>query len=366
MADNPTDPEESDAPEEVAEVEAARRESKKGEIIETLFNRLWPEGQPRPAQPLIVLADDVRSAIAERNKKHPDDPKGLSVGNAANFLKDFIRHKSCNANWPKRLTAQRITAKQRYGAKQVMEFVDFGDIADAVPFPDRFDPLPDTPVIEFESLSIPVEARALGRQDEPWLIQVIVGQRLVETHFAVIASKSGLDVDRLAHLQMSVKTQPEIDATFIATLKRKTDDGRHVRAYVTCEAKQHNERILEDQIREQVRVAFRTTAELDGPEAIDAVIPLVFQIANYSKDGQTLRGIYVAQFEMMGRADFAAKYAGDRLHTWELNVQSRAFYQPTPPIRGISYRNAPKVRAKPAPKVRARPERSANRKASAH
>lgn len=322
------------------------KESKKKEVIEILIEGLWPTGTPKPEGPMIVINDNVVSAITERNKRYTAPKDKLSTNNPANFLKDFIRHTTCNENWPQRLWDERITARQRYGDKQVLEFVSWRD-GDDRPFPDRFDPKPgeEIPVLAFEALSIPREARALGREDEPWLIQVIVSQRLINTHFSVVASRAGLHVDTLAHLQMSVKTQPEIDATFVAGVKGKDDEGKDIeyRAYVTGEAKQIGERILEDQIREQVAKAFEITRELQGAEAIHAVIPVAFKVIRYPIEPGAVdsrRGIYLAQFKPIMRSEFDKKY-GDKskLHEMPLVLQSKAFYEPFPPIRGISYKN---------------------------
>jgi hypothetical protein len=226
-----------------------------------------------------------------------------------------------------------------------MEFVDYGPDDDE-PFPDRYDPVPGMQILPFESLSIPLEARALGRQDEPWLIQVIVSQRLVHTHLAIVANKAGLVVETVAHLQMSVKTQPEIDATFIATIRESGPSPKRIRAYMTGEAKQFGERILEHQIREQVSVAFAGTRELSGDEAIHAVIPIVFKVVEYEVETASAtpkreRGIYIAQFEMIKRVTFDTEYK-EELHEMLLNLQSRAFYVPSPPIRGISYKKLPR------------------------
>jgi|GEM_PF-924228 len=338
---------EADAPEP-----DTKSQSKKTQVIEILFRNLWPEGQPRPSGPLIVTNDEVVAAIAKRNALNKGESKPLSSANPANFLKDFIRKKTCNTNWPAELKAQRITARQRYGAKQVMEFIDYRE-GDQVPFEDRFDPVEGLRELPFESLSLPLEARALGRADEPWLIQVIVGQRLMNTHLAVVASEHGLEVETLAHLQMSVKTQPEIDTTFVATVKQ---DESRLRTYITGEAKQLNERILEDQIREQVAKAFEITAPLTDTEEIHAVMPMVFKVVRHPpgvKPKQSRRGIYVAQFELITRKEFDTKYSNERLHELPLTIQSRAFYEPQPPIRGISHvRKAPRPRGKPARKTK--------------
>jgi len=323
-------------------------QSKKPEVIEIAFDRLMgPDSWPVERR-LIVDRPTLVAAIEERNKRHPGEAKPLSTGNAANFLKDFIRKPSCNPNWPSRLTDLRITARQVYGNRQIFEFVPFAP-GDELPFPDRFDPTPDLPIIRFEALSIPLEARKLGRQDEPWLIQTAVSQRLIETHLAVRASECGLSVETLAHLQMSVKTQPEIDATFVASLLPLED--RRVRAYVTVEAKQIGERILEHQIREQIKVAFAFTAALTGTDSIDAIIPIILKVVRNPGTTDPLEArrqfIYVAQFHAIYRSDFDIQFR-NALHDMPLSIQSAALYEPHPPIAGISAKPArPKNTAKP-------------------
>ncbi|MCY1668298.1 hypothetical protein [Rhizobium sp. SL86] len=313
-------------------------QSMKPEVIEILYDRLLGSDSWPVERRLVVDRSLLVDAITERNRRHKGEKKQLSTGNAANFLKDFIRKHTCNRNWPKRLASMRITARQVYGNMQVFEFVPF-EPSDTEPFPDRFDPTADLPIFRFESLSIPVEARTLGRQDEPWLIQIAVSQRLIETHLAVRASEFGLSVETLAHLQVSVKTQPEIDATFIATIR--SAELKKIRAYVTVEAKQLGERILEHQIREQVGVAFSFTSDLTGEDAIDAIIPIVIQVVRRPGAATVVelkrQFVYVAQFAPIDRVEFVKKFQG-ALHDMPLVIQSAALYEACPPISGISWK----------------------------
>lgn len=322
----------------VRESEDLTVQSKKPEVIDILFDQLigthaWPS-----TQPLVVDSTMLVEAIRERNARHPGE-KGLSTNNPANFLKDFIRKPTCNGNWPRRLVDKKITARQVYGSGQVFEFVPFAD-GDLVPFPDRFDPTPDLSAFPFEALTIPLEARKLGRNDEPWLIQIAVSQRLIATHLAIAAARSGLAIETLAHLQVSVKTQPEIDATFVAVISSTM--GERIRAYVTVEAKQFGERILEHQIREQIRIAFKLTAALSGEDSIDAVLPIVVKVVGdhpASSMEAERRYIYIAQFEIIARKDFEAHYF-NALHEIPLVIQSASLYEPHPPIAGISAKPA--------------------------
>ncbi|MGE0420741.1 MAG: hypothetical protein AB7O88_00675 [Reyranellaceae bacterium] len=319
--------------------------SKKTEVIEILFERLCPEGELQAGKRYLVTRSEVAEAIRARNSRYPDEKAKeeeifaktgvkkiiqLSDGNPPNFLKDFIRKPTANKNWPAALTKKRITGKQAYGETYVLEFVPFGQ-NDTVPFPDRFLPFPGMPVVAVESLSLPRAARALGRTDEAWLSQVVVYQRIIHHHLAVISS---LNVVDLSHLQMSVKTQPEIDAIFVATLLEK---GVDFHALVTCEAKQLNERILEDQIREQIAAGFATTLKMPDATKIDAIIPVAVQVVTHPVDGANKRGVYVLEFEMVRRSEFDAKYADEkRRREMELVPASRAFYHLHPTVSGVS------------------------------
>lgn len=306
--------------------------SKKTRVLEILFERFWPIGAPAPLfAPMLVTNADVQAAITQRNAEAKAARMGtLSASNPANFLKDLIRKDSCNTHWPKRLKQLRVTARQRYGDKQVLEFV-FYRKQDRVPFPDRFLPGSDLSVFQIESLSIPRQARALGREDEPWLIQVIVTQRVTQLHFA---ASSPLDVTDLTHLQMSVKTQPEIDAVYVASI---STTGGDVRAMVTCEAKQYKERLLEDQIREQVSIAFETTKNLAGPDAIQAIVPLALQVVDSPFNHGAPRLLYLMQFKPVSRKLNDKKFQGKRLYNMPLVLQSSAYYSFVPTVKGISF-----------------------------
>jgi hypothetical protein len=132
---------------------------------------------------------------------------------------------------------------------------------------------------------------------------------------------------------MSVKTQPEIDAIYVATIEK---DGREIRTLITCEAKQYGERLLEDQIREQVQQAFSVTSRLTGADAIEAIIPVAVKVVLHHVGGVAVRGIYVVEFGMITRDEFMANFQQDNLHEMPLPLESRAFYRLQPDVQGIS------------------------------
>ena len=301
--------------------------TKKPEVFEILFDEVWSSSSKSFKRSPIIKRDALVRAIDLRNSRNTG--KGLSTGNPANFLKDFIRKASCNKRWPQKIKDAKITARQRYGDEQVFEFVPYRP-GDSEPFPDRYDPTPLTEISRIEALSLPRSAREMGRSDEAWLTQVVAYQRVVQTHLAI---RSTLNVVDLFHLQMSVKAQPEIDAIYLATIK---DGPAEFRALVTCEAKQRGQRILEDQIREQVQLAFKLTESVVGGGTIDAVLPMAVAIVGLPHAPRS-KGIYIIEFPIVKRSEFVTRYSGECLQDLPLNPISSMIYLLEPPVRGVSH-----------------------------
>lgn len=176
--------------------------SNKTIVIEHLYNDYLrgriPDG--------VVTSNDIITAIDATRTK-------LSKSNPANFLKDIVRKQTANLNWPKTLTAAGITARQLYGDTRVFQFRSF-DPGQSEPFPDRFYPTASTPVHKLQSASVPFAARQLGRKEESWLMQVVAALHLIETQLAIF-SPLRTRLRDVTHLQMSMKTQPEIDAVYL-------------------------------------------------------------------------------------------------------------------------------------------------------
>jgi hypothetical protein len=298
--------------------------SKKTQVVEELYRR---HGLER-----VVTATDVKEAMEAVGAD-------LSNNNPANFLKDLIRKKSVNDNWPEALKRARISARQRYGSGRVLEFFKHPENWPA-PFIDRFYPSEATPVYTVETASLPYLARSLGRREEAWLVQVAVNLRLIETQLAVFSRPELVARLRdITHLQMSMKTQPEIDALFVATY---TFASRHAprpseNMLITCEAKQRNERILEDQIREQVRIAFKTTKKLKD-EPIDVVKPIALQVLPWVFEGRQESMIFVVEFQEFQRQPFEEAAADpDEEVFWNLPLEASAstLFRLSPPIGAV-------------------------------
>lgn len=280
--------------------------SRKKPIIQWLYEKRTDPITGALVEPRVTT-DEVQEAIRWGKKQGID----LSEKNPANFLKDLIRKTTANSNWPEKITAARITARQVTGDGMCFEFVPFKD-DQTEPFPDRFKPDTDTPVRDLESTSLPLASKALGRSDESWLIQVAVRQRVIETHFAITSALPAIEV---SHLQTSVKLRKtEIDALFLARcdgMKNETYD-----VLITCEAKKKSERILEEQIEQQMRAALLT-------KKTRSVVPIVIQ----SVHGKDRRGVYVAEFRELTLDDI------DSFE--ELEPTASCIYRLVPPVVGI-------------------------------
>ena len=97
---------------------------------------------------------------------------------------------------------------------------------------------------------------------------------------------------------MGMKTQPEIDAVFLAAFGGTEALGvaTDLHMLISCEAKQLGQRILEDQIREQVAKAMEITRKLKSPK-IDAVKPIAIKVVNHEFTTGKEGAIHVVEFE---------------------------------------------------------------------
>jgi hypothetical protein len=282
--------------------ESQLAKSQKPLVIQRIYETLLDPatGQLRRT---VVTGRDVMDAIDWANANHGST---LSNRNPANFIKDVIRGKGASGMWPDSLKAARITAKQTTGGGNVFEFVPY-DVGQADPFPDRFGYHPGVQRHKVQTISVPLATKALGRDDETYLIQVAVKLGIVETHFAL---HSPIDVVELYHLQIGIKLRLcEVDALYAA--KYMLDGVQHDMV-ITVEAKKKRQRILVEQVVQQVRAAFNETA-----------VNLVVPIALTAVEG----GIYIAEFKAIQR---------DQLGDFDdLELQTEAMYELTPPVAGI-------------------------------
>lgn len=190
---------------------------------------------------LADVQDQIREAI-NRGARASDK-------NAANFLYDIIRNPNANEMWPRSVFEAGYTGRQLVGTGQCFEFVKLPQSA-TEPFPNVFKWTEETKKTEVQSLSLPLLVRELGPNDEMAVLQFTITLRLLETHFAL---RSTSNVAELILLQTSAHfSNVVIDGLFAASLV--TQQGIQ-KALVTCEAKQQDQRILEDRIIRQVQAA---------------------------------------------------------------------------------------------------------------
>ncbi|RWO57075.1 hypothetical protein [Mesorhizobium sp.] len=248
----------------------------------------------------------------------------LSVSNPANFLKDWLRMDTRNEQWPDLLRQGRYTARQAFGKGAVFDFVPYAP-GQAEPFPDNFTLPADANIHVVEAVSLSSAARALGRADESWLIQVSVHQRVLQTHFAIY---SDLDVIDLFHLQNTLKGPTEVDAVFLLILRATAGLKK---ALVTFEAKM-NDPILPDQIRNQVAYMAKRCASEPALSDVELIVP----VAAASRAKQYGKGVIgVFEMEPIPVSEGAAAYDNKTQHHLTLTISKAIGYQFSPPVAGI-------------------------------
>ncbi|HEX3663124.1 MAG TPA: hypothetical protein VHU89_16930, partial [Acidobacteriaceae bacterium] len=156
--------------------------SQKPQVIERIYEQLLDPVTGRLTRS-IVTNQDVAEAIVWCNEH-----KGtkLSDKNPANFMKDIIRGAGASGMWPQSLHEKRVGGRQVTGDGNVFEFIPYEE-GQKEPFPQLFAYHEGVPEHELQSISMPLASKALGRNDETYLIQVAIKLALVETHFALFS-----------------------------------------------------------------------------------------------------------------------------------------------------------------------------------
>ena len=292
-------------------------ESEKPKIFKYLFGHRYDLTTGSFA-PSTVTNSELQDAIATLRA---DEGVTLSVGNPANFLKDFLRSWSRNALWPTDVAAARYTARQAYGSGSVFDFVPY-EPGQTEPFPYEYELPASVPVHRVEAISLPSAARALGRGDESWLIQVAVHQRVLPTHFALY---SDLDAVDLFHLQNTMKGTPEIDAVFLLTFRE--GNALH-KALVTMEAKR-NEPILPDQIKSQIAYMAKQCRTRPGLSDIDFIVP----VAAATRAPSRRLGLF--EMQHISVAEGVMAYDARAAHKLPLVIAKVVGYDFVPTVSGI-------------------------------
>lgn len=283
--------------------------SYKPEIIQRLFQKRWNASTGELTNP-VVTGDEIRQAHAEYRHRRGED---VEVTNVYAFMKDFLRSKNRNTNWPNEIFEAGYTARQVTGGGSVFEFVRISQ-DQTEPFP-RTAPAPPAGMIphKISSVSLPLASRRLGRTDEPWLVQVSVRLHIVETYFALFSSRKAT-VRQVDHLQNGLKLRKtEIDALFLGI--EEITPGQFQEFMITCEAKHIGEDIIVEQVLQQVRAVFRLaniTQQFVVPLALKSIAP---------------SQIHIVEYGQVGRAE------ADEIDA--LDMINQAVFELVPPVPGI-------------------------------
>ncbi|RWE07706.1 MAG: hypothetical protein EOS23_26715 [Mesorhizobium sp.] len=289
-------------------------------MFSLLFDRRYDKSSGQFTE-MTVTSDEIQDAIVTLKQYMGIS---LSVTNPANFLKDFLRSKTRNKQWPSEISQAGYTARQAYSEGRVFDFVPY-EKGQTVPFPDDFELPDDVTIHEIETVSLPSAARALGRGDEAWLIQVCVHQRVLQTHFALFSPIEAID---LFHLQNSLKGTPEIDAVFL--LAFKGEDHVPKKALVTLEAKR-DEPVLPNQIRSQAAVMAKQTRRRSALADIEFILPVA--AATFNRDGKRIVAIF--EMEMVSVADGLAAHDSHTAHDLPISIAKVVGYALVPPVVGV-------------------------------
>jgi len=283
----------------------------KAPIIKIIFDRLWNERDGAFSRSEVTL-DDVQSAIRHHNANNPN-AKAVSDRNPANFFKDFTRRRaSANQQWPAEIFAKRFSGRQLVGEGKCFEFVPIvpGQLE---PFPSKIPgPSVNTPVHSISSLVLPLASLRLGRADEPWLIQVAVRLRVVESHMALFSPLAS-SIAVVDHLQNSIKLRKsEIDALFLALVSDTNNKLSDL--LITCEVKREREDVLMEQILRQPRAIFGALPD------IHCVLPLSIHSIGSSR-------LHLTEFDVVTREEL------DLID--ELPIIKDVIYELRPAVPGI-------------------------------
>jgi hypothetical protein len=281
----------------------------KADIIRIIFNDLWNEEMQSLTRAEVSLAEVV-TAIRAYNAKHPE--ARVSDRNPANFYKDLTRRRAtANESWPREIFERGFTGRQLVGGGQCFQFVRRAE-GQEEPFPETIPgPSPETHIYPITSAVLPVASRRLGRSDEPWLIQVAVRLRIVETHLSLF-SPLAKHIVMVDHLQNSVKLRgSEIDAIFLAT---EEINREYRQLMTTCEVKVEREDLGMDQVLRQPKEMFRLMPDLDR------VLPLALRSVGQSR-------LHLTEFAVVMREEMA--------ELDELAIVRDVLYELRPAVPGI-------------------------------
>lgn len=219
--------------------------SAKNPVFVYLFRQRYNAQKKALNNPLVTL-DEVANAISAINNQ---EDRKLSTKNPANFIKDYLRSKSRNANWPVEIRNAGYTATQATGDGNCFRFVP---MCGSEPFPDDFTADGAETRFTVQTLSLPVATREILRRDEQSLAQIAVKLHILEHFLSEGPRDARVDIVELVHLQNNVKLRTaEIDALYQVTAMIENDQKIGL---LTVEVK-IGDPIIREQIEAQVRSA---------------------------------------------------------------------------------------------------------------
>ena len=218
--------------------------SKKTPVIERIFFGRFDPAAGALADELVTLVQ-VEEALRET--------PGLSARNPANFMKDIVRNRNRNKQFPQTVVDAGWTAVQDPGegtASVCSPACRAGDRVRKQPTgsTEAREPPPGT---ELEPAA-GCFSRTFGRSDETWLTTCVTNLDIVHTHFGLC---SPLEMIGLELLQSNVKLgRAEVDAVYLGALR----EGPNF--LVSCEMKGPKEELDLNQIERGARQVDETSA----------------------------------------------------------------------------------------------------------
>jgi hypothetical protein len=203
------------------------------------------------------------------------------------------------------------------GKGNVFEFVKLA-IEQTNPFPNLYLPAADLVPIPIQTASVNSVARAMEMRGETWMIQVAAQVKILESHFSIISPRRDR-IQQIDHLQIGKKgSLAEIDSLYMSL---ELFENVESRVLITCEAKQVGERIIPEQIFQQLAEAAKIGSKpgLSGKN-IELIVPCAIKNLGKSK-------IYFVEFEAVPKALWS--------NPPPLKKTSDAIYELRPPVSGI-------------------------------
>ena len=205
-----------------------------------------------------------------------------------------------------------ITAKQTTTQGKIFEFVRY-EVGQDEPFPPGPLPKKESEIAKIQTLSIPRYQRHLPEINDAAIVQVLVNYHVLETHFAIYSEgRRDEDCTDMFFLQTAAvaRGKAETDALYSARFSFPADSkgGKNGTSsklgFISCEVKQDRERLIEEQIIQQV------AGLLEKNKDREFVVPVyVKHIGGYSQryieggKDEKLTGLFLQEYQPVFREE---------------------------------------------------------------